>query len=153
MQPPRRGGDCLALARAEIVPGAGDADEIDPRILPCDPLEDGERTELILVALHDERRAGRRGERRLVARPRAFRRRDGMAENDERVRRLLLGEESADAATERATDERDALAARRSQVISCRTEIFDLRDVVLARARSARPEGDRLRRDAESLER
>src|SRR5213078_4010754 len=59
----------------------------------------------------------------------------------------------ADAAAERATDERDALAARGPQAISCRAKIFDLRDIVLARPRSARPEGDRLRRDAKYLER
>src|SRR5205823_10236158 len=104
-------------------PSAGDADEIDQRILRHDPLEDGERAELILVALHDESWAGRRGERRLIARTRALRRRDRMAENDERVGRLLLGEKSADAATERAADERDALAARSAKRISCRTKI------------------------------
>src|SRR5882672_10379174 len=143
VQPAGGRRDRLGLARAEIVSRAGDPDEIDPRVVRRDTLEDGERTELIVFALHDERRARRRCEGRLVAWTRALRWRDRMAEDDERIRPLALGEKGRDAPTKRAADESDALVSRRSELIAGGSEVLHLGRVLVAGPRATRGEGHR----------
>src|SRR5258706_2221939 len=153
VQPPRGRGDGLSLTRAEIVSRPSDADQVDPRVVRRDPLEYRERTELILLALDDERGTGHRGERGLVPRARTLRRRDRMTEDDERVGRFALGEKCAHAATERAADEGDTLVPAGAERLARGPEIVDLRGVILARPRSPRREGDRTRGDGKSVER
>src|SRR5438067_13318446 len=90
VEPARHVVDGLARSPAEVMAHARYHDEIDARVLPGDPLEDGHRTELVPAPLHDERRAGERRERRLISRPRAIGRRDGMTDDRERVGWLAL---------------------------------------------------------------
>ena len=99
----------LGLRGSELVSGAGDGQQVDPRIAAGDPHEDGERPELVALSLHDERRAGDRRESGLVPRTGPVRRRDRMTEDHQRIWRLALGEERAHAAPERTADESDAL--------------------------------------------
>src|SRR6266705_3898474 len=94
VEPARSRGDRFGLARAEIVPRARDADEVDSRVPRCAALEDRKWAELVLFALDHERRTCHRGKSRLVARARALRWGDRMAEDHQRVRRFALGEES-----------------------------------------------------------
>src|SRR4029079_16337579 len=133
VEPPCCRGDGLALARAEIVARARDADQVDTRIVRRDPLENCERTELVIFALDDERRTHHPGQRRLVARPRTLPWRDRMTEDGERIGGFALGKERAHAAPERTADQSDALVSLGAEQITRRAEIVELRDVVPAR--------------------
>src|SRR2546430_12530505 len=131
--------DRLALARAEIVARTGDDDEIDARILTRDALEHGHRTELVVGALHDEGAAAHARERGLVARARAVRRRDGMANDRERIRWLDGREQRAHPAAEAAPDERDEMV-RGAQLVPRRAKIAQLALAVAARSPAPPPE-------------
>src|SRR5437867_9992731 len=119
IKPARSRCDRLGLNRAEIVSRAFDPNEVDPRIVRGDALEDGEWTELVRFALDDEGRTCGRAERRLVSRARALRRCDRMAEDHEGVWWLYLGQECRDAAAKRAPDERDPLVPLGAECVTC----------------------------------
>src|SRR2546426_4816988 len=153
VEPARSRENRLGLARAEIVAGARDAHEIDSRVARRDAFEDRKWAELVLFALDDERRTGHRGKSRLVARARALRRGDRMAEDDQRVRRFALGEERRDAAAERAPDKRNALTSLGAKRIARDAKVLDFRRVVLARPLPAGPKCHGAGRYAEPIER
>ena len=136
--------------RPEVVPGAAQDDQIDPRILAGDTLQDGERPELVAVTLDDERRTARPEERGLVRRPRAVRRRDRMAEDHEGVGRLLEREERAHPSAEGTTDQGDGRTRACDQLVARGSELLLLGRV--AAARPLRRERDARRGDAVRLE-
>src|SRR2546430_5938253 len=142
----------LGLTRTEIVPRPFDAHEVDPRIPRGDPLEHGEGSELVSVALDDERWAGGRGKSRLIPRTRPLRRRDRMAKDDKGVRRLALGKERRDTPAERAPHDSDALVPVPSERVACRAEVLDLGQVVRARPGCPRAESHRAGRVAGILD-
>src|SRR5437879_3909202 len=122
-EPAGRGVDGFGLVRPEVVARAAQDDQIDPRILAGDALKDGERPELVAVALHDERRAAGPEERGLVRRPGAIRRRDRMAEDHEGVGPLLGREERAHPPTEGPADQRDGRAGARDELVARGSEL------------------------------
>src|SRR6185503_12999869 len=140
VEPARDLLDCLGLLRSEIVAGAFDDRQIDKRIHERDPLEHREGSELVPLALHDERGAAHALKRVLVGGTRTVGWSDRMAEDRERVGRLDGREERTHAPAEAAADERD-LFMFGTQRFARGAQVFELRDIAATLTLTASAEG------------
>src|SRR6185503_596312 len=142
----------LGLVATKVVTRAFDDRQVDERIDERDPLQHRERSELVTLALHDERRAAHALERLLIRGSRTIRWRDRMAEDRERIGRLDRREEGAHASAKAATDERDLVVVG-AQRFARGAQVLELRHVAATRTLAARAEGDGAARDIESRKR
>ncbi len=107
-------------------PAPVNTDDLDVGVVLRDLSEHREGAQRVAVALHDQRRAGDGGQRRLVVRPRPLRRGDRMAQQHQGSRRLDRRQAGAHASTERAANQRHARGSLVEQSVADESQVVEL---------------------------